>query len=205
MASELDLGNMPLGRLRRPRKVKSQRAAGESGTEQAIFVGVLAKITERERQAQFLESLLKDGTGEATRLKERILQAQRDEHCIRRALILMVLVGIFSIVGLGYSAVLLPHFFDNATPLLVKIFCALGLGSLICMLIFGACWLWYRKASNVINEACRDYIVNELSNRETRLDVPTAVSVNKSFSEVYQIGTADSGAESRIIQFPRAS
>jgi hypothetical protein len=166
---------------------------------------VLAKVTERERQARFLEALLKDGTGEAKRLKERILQAQHDEHCIRRALVLMVLVGIFSIIGLGYSAVLLPHFFDNATPLLVKVFCALGLGSLICMLIFGVCWLWYRKASNEINEACRDYIVNELKGREAVVDFPNPVTVNKSFSEVYQIGTADSGEESRIIQFPRAS
>ena len=167
---------------------------------------MLTKVTERERQARFLETLLKDGTGEAKRLKERILQAQHDEHCIRRALVLMILVGIFSIVGLGYSAVLLPHFFDNATPLLVKVFCALGLGSLICMLIFGVCWLWYRKASNEINEACRDYIVNALQSREPPLEVlPTPVTVNKSFSEVYQIGTADSGGESRIIQFPRAS
>jgi hypothetical protein len=167
---------------------------------------VLAKVTERERQAQFLETLLKDGTGESKRLKERILQAQHDEHCIRRALVLMILVGIFSIVGLGYSAVLLPHFFDNATPLLVKVFCALGLGSLICMLIFGVCWLWYRKASNEINEACRDYIVTALKSRESQLEVlPNPVTVNKSFSEVYQIGTADSGGESRIIQFPRAS
>jgi len=162
-------------------------------------------MTERERQAQFLETLLKDGTGDAQRLKERILQAQHDENCIRRALLLMILVGIFSIVGLGYSAVLLPHFFDNATPLLVKIFCALGLGSLICMMIFGACWLWYRKSSNQINEACRDYIVNDLKNRGAQADSPSAVTVNKSFSEVYQIGTTDTGAESRIIQFPRAS
>jgi hypothetical protein len=167
---------------------------------------VLDKMTERERQAQFLESLLKDGTGEAQRLKERILQAQRDEHCIRRALVLMVLVGIFSIVGLGYSAVLLPHFFDNATPLLVKIFCALGLGSLICMLIFGACWMWYRKASNEINESCRDYIVHELKDRELRPDFSNSVTVNKSASEVYQIETTDGGGgEPRIIQFPRAS
>jgi ABC-type multidrug transport system fused ATPase/permease subunit len=166
---------------------------------------VLTKITERERQAQFLETLLKDGTGEAKRLKERILQAQHDEHCIRRALILMVLVGVVSIVGLGYSAVLLPHFFDNATPLLVKVFCALGLGSLICMMIFGVCWLWYRKASNEINEACRDYIVHELKNRETVVEFPNPVTVNKTFSEVYQIRTPDSGEDSRIIQFPRAS
>src|SRR5688572_23728300 len=101
-------------------------------------------MTERQRQIAFLKSLLKDNSEECNRLRERINKAEHDEKCIRRALFLMVIVGVFSIVGLGYSAVLLPEFFDNATPFLVKIFCALGLGSLLCMIIFGTCWLWYR-------------------------------------------------------------
>lgn len=164
-------------------------------------------MTERERQTQFLQSLLKDGTGQAQRLKDRILQAQHDELCIRRALILMVLVGIFSIVGLGYSAVLLPQFFDNATPLLVKIFCALGLGSLICMLIFGACWLWYRKASNEVNEACRSHITEGLKQQpvETKLEFQQPIAVNKSVAELYQNETPEPSPDSRIINFPRAS
>jgi hypothetical protein len=163
-------------------------------------------MTERERQRQFLEDLLEKATGPAARLKDRILQTQHDEHCIRRALVLMVLVGIFSIMGLGYSAVLLPEFFDNATPMLVKIFCALGLGSLICMMIFGSCWLWYRKASNEVNEACRCYIMDEMKEKEVKLDFQKPETVNKSVADVYQIETTDSSAESaHIIQFPRAS
>jgi len=162
-------------------------------------------MTERERQTQFLNTLLKDETEQSKRLKDRILQAQHNEYCIRRALILMVLVGIFSIVGLGYSAVLLPQFFDNATPLLVKIFCALGLGSLICMLIFGTCWLWYRKASNEINEDCRHHIMEELKQREVKLDFPKPITVNKSFAELYQNETTEPSDDSRIINFPRAS
>jgi uncharacterized integral membrane protein len=162
-------------------------------------------MTERERQTQFLENLLQDGTGQSTRLKQRISQAQHDEYCIRRALILMLLVGIFSIVGLGYSAVLLPEFFDNATPMLVKIFCALGLGSLICMLIFGSCWMLYRKSSNEINEACRQHIMEALKHGEVKLEFQDAADVNKSASSVYQIETSASGADSRIIDFPRAS
>ena len=162
-------------------------------------------MTERERQTQFLNTLLKDETEQSKRLKGRILEAQHNEYCIRRALILMVLVGIFSIVGLGYSAVLLPQFFDNATPLLVKIFCALGLGSLICMLIFGTCWLWYRKASNEINEDCRHHIMKELKEQEVKLDFQQPIAVNKSFAELYQNETSDPTDDSRIINFPRAS
>jgi hypothetical protein len=47
--------------------------------------------------------------------------------------------------------------------------------------------------------------VHELKNRETVVEFPNPVTVNKTFSEVYQIRTPDSGEDSRIIQFPRAS
>jgi hypothetical protein len=65
--------------------------------------------------------------------------------------------------------------------------------------------MWYRKASNEVNEACRHYIMDELKQREVKLDFQKPISVNKSLSEVYQIETTDSAAEARIIQFPRAS
>src|SRR5262245_24359675 len=161
-------------------------------------------MTERERQAEFLKRLLKDETEECKRLKARLTQAQHDEHCIRRALILMVLVAVFSLMGLGYCAVLLPAFFDNATPLLVKVFCALGLGSLICMCIFGSCWLWYRKASNQINEDCRYFISKELKPTDVIVPFQQGSTVNRD-TEVYQIETPADEAEPRIIRFPRAS
>lgn len=162
-------------------------------------------MNERERQTEFLYKLLKNETGPSKRLKDRIIEAERNEYCIRRALILMVLVGVFSVVGLGYSAVLLPEFFDNAMPLLVKVFCALGLGSLFCMLIFGACLLWYRKASNEISEACRHQIIEDLKRREVKLDFQKPMSVHRSLAELYQNGTSDPQDDPRIIKFPRAS
>jgi len=162
-------------------------------------------MSERERQTQFLKGLLKDGTDESKRLKTQITQAEHNERCIQRALILMVLVAVFSIMGLGYCAVLLPGFFDNATPLLVKLFCALGLGSLICMLIFGSCWLWYRKASNQVNEECRYFIAKQSNQTALKLDFQDEQAVNKDSAELYQIGTSESIAESRIIRFPHAS
>jgi hypothetical protein len=163
----------------------------------------MISMCERERQTQFLKGLLKDGTEESKRLKAQITQAEHNERCIQRALILMVLVAVFSIMGLGYCAVLLPGFFDNATPLLVKLFCALGLGSLICMLIFGSCWLWYRKASNQVNEECRYFIARQLNQGGPKLDFHDEQP--KESAALYQIGTSENLAESRIIRFPRAS
>lgn len=117
----------------------------------------------------------------------------------------MVLVAVFAVMGLGYSAVLLPEFFDNATPLLVKLFCALGLGSLLCMIIFGGCWLHYRKASNEVNADCREFLSEKVKDREIKLDFQPPIAVNKTAAEVYRIETTSGESEGRIIQFPRAS
>jgi len=164
---------------------------------------VINRATERERQSDFLKSLLINETDECKRLRKRIEQAAQNENSIRRALLLMIIMAVFALVGLGYSAVLMPEFFDNATPLLVKLFCALGLGSVLCMVIFGGCWLHYRKRSNEVNEDCRAFLSDSPS--ELKLDFQQSISVSKTPAQVYQIETATSDTESRIIQFPRAS
>jgi hypothetical protein len=166
-------------------------------------MGVINRATERERQCEFLKSLLQEETDECKRLKNRLQQAEQNEHSICRALLLMIMVAVFAVVGLGYSAVLMPQFFDNATPLLVKLFCALGLGSVLCMVIFGACWLYYRKRSNEVNEECRAFLSDQT--KEVRPDFQQSISVSKTPAHVYQIETVMPDAESRIIQFPRAS
>lgn len=186
-----------------------RRQARNSGTRLASIKAVIVTIhmTERERQTAFMESLLKEGSGESGRLRERLTKAQHDERCIRRALILMLIVGAFALLGLGYSAVLLPEFFDNATPFLVKIFCALGLGSLMCMIIFGGCWLWYRTVSNQVNEDCRHFIEHYVrSVGETTFIRTRSPNVARSTAQVYQIETPEEfEPEARIIQFPQAS
>jgi hypothetical protein len=163
-------------------------------------------MTERERQSEFLRRLLKDETQECRRLRERLQQAEQNEHSIRRALLLMVVIAVFAMVGLGYSAVLLPEFFDNATPFLVKLFCALGLGSVLCMVLFGACWLYYRNTSNQVNSDCRNYLGDQGKGQEIKVDFQQPpVTVNQTPAAVYRIETASPVEDPRIIQFPRAS
>ena len=164
---------------------------------------MINRATERERQCDFLKSLLIHETDECKRLQRRLEQAAQNEGSIRRALLLMIIIAVVAVVGLGYSAVLMPEFFDNATPLLVKLFCALGLGSVLCMIIFGYCWLHYRRRSNEVNEDCRAYLSE--TTKEVRLDFQQSISLNKAPAQVYQIETITPDTESRIIQFPRAS
>ena len=166
---------------------------------------MINRTTERERQSEFLKGLLKDETLECKRLRQRLQQADQNEHSIRRALVLMVVIAVFAMLGLGYSAVLLPDFFDNATPFLVKLFCALGLGSVLCMVIFGGCWLYYRDAANQVNTDCRNYLGDEAKGQEIKVDFQRPVTVNQSPAAVYRIETVSPADDSRIIQFPRAS
>ena len=125
-------------------------------------------MTERQKQTEFLKGLLGFASQHArSELQDRILKAEHDEKCVRSALILVGLVALFSVSGLGYSAVLLPEFFDNSTPMLVKLFCALGLGSVICMFVFLGCWLWYRAIANRLHDECRQRVMDSLASRLT--------------------------------------
>ena len=123
-------------------------------------------MTERDRQTEFLMRLLvlADSKAEGD-LQARIQQAHHDEKCIRFAFTLVGLIGGFAIAGLGYCAVLHPEFLENSTPTLVKIFCAIGLGSVICMIVFLVCWLWYRNTSNRLYEECRRLVLETIHAR----------------------------------------
>lgn len=130
------------------------------------MVQLMAVMTERERQTEFLMRLLVLAEPKAERdLQARIEQAHHDERCIRFALTLVALIGGFALCGLGYCSVLHPEFFNSTTPTLVKVFCAVGLGSLICMTVFVCCWLWYRSTSNRLYEECRQLVMDAIQAR----------------------------------------
>jgi len=123
-------------------------------------------MTERDRQTEFLMRLMVLAESKSDRgLHARIEQAQHDESCIRFALTLVIFIGGFAVSGLGYCSVLHPEFFDSTTPTLVKIFCAVALGSLICTVVFLCCWWWYRKSSNRIYQECRQLIIDAIQER----------------------------------------
>jgi hypothetical protein len=133
-------------------------------------------MTERERQTEFLVRLLVLAEPKAERdLQARIQQVQHDEKCVRFALTLVALIGGFAIAGIGYCAVLHPEFFDSTMPTLIKVFCAIGLGSLLCMFVFVCCWLWYRGTSNRVYEECRQLVMHVIQNRLKSQPAPIVV------------------------------
>ncbi len=123
-------------------------------------------MSERQKQRLFLKKLMGfAGKHCGHELHERMAKAEHDERSVRCAVILVGSVALLSLLGLAYAAVLLPEFFDNTTPFLVKLFCALGLGSFICLIAFLVCWFWYRGVSNKLYDECRQIVTDVLQAR----------------------------------------
>jgi hypothetical protein len=123
-------------------------------------------MTEYRRQVAFLKTLLSYSNMDEHRgLQERLVQAEKNERCLLCACRLVGLIGSLGVVGLGYSAVLLPEFFHRSSHVLIQFFSALGLGSTMCLLVFIGLWFYYRGAVNRIHDECRGVIVRMLESR----------------------------------------
>jgi hypothetical protein len=117
-------------------------------------------MSKRQKQTAFLKTLILHGDAEVrAQLEERIKRAERDEQCAWRALWLVSVLAVFSGFGICYSAVLIPEFFHNSWQTVVRLFCGLGLASLVCAVSFLACWLWCRAVLNRVQEDCRRFVM----------------------------------------------
>ncbi len=120
----------------------------------------------RLRESEFLKELLAyDDCARARELQELLAAADRNEHCLFSSCRLVALIGILSGLGFGYTAVLLPEFFNNSSHILIRLFSALGLGSAFCLVVFAALWAWYRASGGRVREECRNLIGRMLSTR----------------------------------------
>jgi len=134
-------------------------------------------MNEHQKQTSFLrECLLYDDTPDRHELEERITRIQRDERCVRRAVWLMALFAALAIAGLCYSVVFLLDYPLSMSQLLThfitKLFCALALGSLICMLCFIGLGVVYRKELDQRRDECRQLATKLM---ESRLGKPRAL------------------------------
>jgi len=103
---------------------------------------------------------------ESPRLQEleaRITQIQRDGHCVHRAVWLMALLVALSAATLGYGAALGDNFPYNTSPFITNVICALGVGSLISLLVFVGLRIICHKKLDQRREECRQVIEHLLA------------------------------------------
>jgi hypothetical protein len=164
-------------------------------------------MSEYRKQVAFLKSLMSyDDNAETRQLRERLVGAEKNERCLLCACRLVGLIGMLALAGIGYSAVLLPQFFDNSTHVLIRFFTALGLGSALCFAFFLGLWFWYRSTTNRIHEECRRAITTML---ESRLKTTTTtfypVLADDANLKVAARGNNPSTASQELAGLPKAS
>jgi hypothetical protein len=166
-------------------------------------------MSQHKKQATFLKTLLTyDDSAEHRQLQERIAVAERDEKCIGCACRLVGLAALLAFAGLGYCAVLLPEFFHNSRHFLIQFFCVLGLGSLLCLLVFIGLWLWYRGMVNRLHDECRKVITSLVQSRLKAQPRPApTVLVQESEVATYETRTqsATPHSETEVIALRKAS
>ena len=123
-------------------------------------------MSDHEKHTEFLrQCILYDESARRQELDAGIIQIQRDERCLRRAVWLMAGLTLLAVAGLAYGAVLADNFPYNTPQFIIDIICALGAGSLISLLFFVGLGMVYRSKLDQRREECRQIVMRLLESR----------------------------------------
>jgi hypothetical protein len=153
------------------------RDAGQSVREQIHYVCETRELSRHQKEMSFLRHLmLYDDTPQGQCLEEKLAGVERNERCCRRAVWCAALLTGLALAGLGYSAIFFLDFPVDRARLLTRLFCALGIASLVSLLTFAALWLVSRMKLEDQRDECRRLVTRIV---EFRLGKPLAVSSAK--------------------------
>jgi predicted RND superfamily exporter protein len=123
-------------------------------------------MSEHQIHTEFLRHCLRYGeSDEHQALDKRITQIQRDERCVQRAVWLMAVFTALAVAVLGFPAILVENFPYNVPQFTLNLVCALGLASLVCLLVFVGLGMVYRNKLNQRREESRLLVTKLLASR----------------------------------------
>ena len=123
-------------------------------------------MSEHQKHTEFLRHCLRYGdSAEHEALEKEIAQIQRDKCCVQRAMWLMAVLTALAVAGLGYPVILVENFPYNVPQFILNLACALGLASLICLLVFAGLGMVYRRKLDQRREECRQLVTKLLASR----------------------------------------
>ena len=117
-------------------------------------------MSEREKHILFVKKLAQNEQDRSLHeIQDQIHQAEREERLVRTAAILVALIGLISTLGIGYSVIVLEDVFRNSTQAFMKLFSALSLGCLICLVGYLGYWGKRRAITNRLYEEARAHLL----------------------------------------------
>jgi hypothetical protein len=96
---------------------------------------------------------------ESRRLDEKLCEAEQHERCVRLSMWWVFQLMLMALAGLGYTTLLLQDARSETFDFLIKLFCRIGLGSVLGLAGFFVFWMIYRKALNRRLGECRDFVL----------------------------------------------
>ncbi len=147
----------------------------EKWQRHSLLKGVASTtMSEHQKHTEFLRQciLYADSPG-CQELEKGIIQIQRDARCVWRAAWLMAMLVALAAAGVGYGEVLGESFPYDTQSFVVNLICALGVGSMICLVVLAGLGLVYRLRLDQRREECRQLVAKLL---ELRLGKPVTTA-----------------------------
>src|SRR5271169_2140292 len=104
-------------------------------------------------------------------------QVRRDTRCVQRVVAITALFPLLAIAGIAYGALLQENFPHNASDLVFRVLCVLGLASLVCLVGFAGLLTVYLRKLHRLQKEARQLVIRLL---ESRLGNPHVAMVPSS-------------------------
>lgn len=128
-------------------------------------------------RTDFLKALLYYGDSEERgRLLEKMLRAEREERWSRHAALSSVCVAALCCVGLPLLSAELVSLLEDTALVLVDVEQALGIASVLAVLVIGSWWLWNRGSLNRLQQEAARFALGLLESRAGRAATETEPS-----------------------------
>jgi len=123
-------------------------------------------MSEHETETAFLRHIiLYDDSEERRKLEKSIAQVHRDTHCVQRVASVTALFPLLAIAGIAYGALLQESFPYNASDLVFRVLCVLGLASLVCLVGFAGLLTVYLRKLHRLQKEARQLVIRLLESR----------------------------------------
>jgi hypothetical protein len=123
-------------------------------------------MSDHQKHTEFLRECIRyDGSARRQELLNEIVRIQGDARCVWHAAWLMAMLAVLAVAALGYGTILVANFPYNAPQSVVDLIYAVGLGSLISLLVFAGLGMAYRSKLDRRREECRQIVTRLLESR----------------------------------------